>query len=279
MGSSNSEKSSEEEADLSYGQIVATAARYLAGREKEGQDIFVERIKQEETNRRHSVLGIEKNDDNDAVCHKIINRYLEIQNTTASISNMREGRTFTGEGRLLLENKNVKIQINDEKNLAETNQDVKNLIEIIKEEAEKFIVNDLFKCIIVVNDNSLSIRMDPGQHKEFLGALLSNDEKTPNTLFYKHTPSGYEKVNKESNRAAYIQQITSGQINEETKEISSYLFIFEKDKFQQELRKYFRLCQSVKNLDFSHILDLLIIDLHNLAISQSHLGLGSCEVA
>ncbi|MEK7172381.1 MAG: hypothetical protein AAB723_04175 [Patescibacteria group bacterium] len=246
----NNEEHPEEGADLTYRQTVAAAVKYLVGETEEGRDFFIKKIKETEAGQ-YFVLGIEESDDYYAICYKIVSFYLERQNMAIDISNTPAGQAFTEEGRLLLENKNVKIQVNDEKNLVETNQNIKNLIEIIKEEAERFIANDLFKCVIVVDDESLSIRMDPGSHKEFLGALLSNDEKIPHALFYKHIPSGYEKTNKESNRATYIQQITSGQINEKTKDVSKFLLIFERDKFQQEFRKYFRLCQSVKNLDFN----------------------------
>ncbi len=188
-------------------------------------------------------------------CLENISSYLSSMNVEINIPDKKDSWVSfsVGEKKTLFESPNAKLQIKDEEGVLEKNKNLGKLVEIMTEEAEKFSTpkDDKFKSVIVAKDNSLSIRMDPGSHKEFLGVILGDSESgMPHTMFFEHTPSGYEAANyKKNSRPKYISEIIGGKIDQRTKKISNVVFLAHVSDLEAEFRKYFRLCQSVKDLD------------------------------
>ncbi len=188
----------------------------------------------------------------DTFCFETLDNYLESLNPDTIIPEEEINPNFTRERKTVLENKYVRIQMNDPENLSEKNHEIKDFVKIVEEEASGFITSQgRFKALIVVEKNALSIRMDPGIHKEFLGIVLASQEQgTPYALVYRHTPSGFERLHyKDNSRPVYISTIVGKKAKGEGGQVTASVFAKESKIFQETFREYLRLCQSVKNLD------------------------------
>ncbi len=212
-------------------------------------------------------INVEKNDPSfELAISKTISYFLETHDLSRVIEDAPEvGKPFTQEGYVLLENKFVKIQINDPKQLTEKDFKIRELIAILKDEVQKFRppIANRFKAIVSVSKEIFTIIMDPGNHKESLSIFLSpNTNIIPNVLNYQHTASGYESSQNLTARMEYVRgawlkylftnrNLESNYVyaDQNTKDVNTQLYFSDNRVLGEKFRTILRLCQSVKDLD------------------------------
>jgi len=180
------------------------------------------------------------------LCKKILQKIVEGKN--AEIPSKKETEIA---GEVFFENAGVKIYLDDPSKLNETDDWIKSKLNVIAEEAKQFRCSDVnkFIALIKVEKNIISIRMNPGSHKEFLG-IIKNPDSDKDFCSYIFTPSKFEREKEMRQRKEFIQKISVRNIRDSFQEDKKGNAVINKFTVSIGVEDMFRLCQAVKNLDF-----------------------------
>lgn len=265
------ERTAENKKDL---ELLNNAIDYLTSTKEEEKEALYLKIK--DSLLISKIRGIKKEvSDPEDLCREILTSYLEEKNINVVIPDKKDVSHYTNKRKILFENDHVEIAISSGEEYIKNNVYLKELLEIIETVAKDFITPalDPFKADIALGENFLSMRMDPGKHKEFIGMLLPSNKGA--VLVHKHTPSQYEKTNPNNTfRQKYISKITKGTVDEKNSQVTSLIIRTDLKLFEE----LFRLCQSVKNLDLISSKDLVFtVNMFNEGATNMESFLGSCD--